>query len=142
MIDDDSIVSLTTAATADLLFIRWAGGASKTPFEDNQRHRRLFDALDGRTQCAGPWSARRSRHFDLVFDALEHAGVDASSARSSGPTRKRLSIEQSAERIHAGIRTACDVIETLPCWGGWKSYTGSLLRSANSRNPTGSSNPA
>src|ERR1700694_5239841 len=51
--------------------------------------------------------------LDLVFDALEHAGVDARQRKIVWTDGKRLSIEQSAERIHAGHPdVACDVIET------------------------------
>jgi hypothetical protein len=39
------------------------------------------------------------RSTDLVFDALEHAGVDARQRKIADG--KRLSIEQSAEHIHA-----------------------------------------
>jgi len=39
---------------------------------------------------------------DLVFDALENAGVDAKRRLIVWDDGKRLSIEQSVERIHAG----------------------------------------
>jgi hypothetical protein len=39
---------------------------------------------------------------DLVFGALEHAGVDARQRKIVWADGQRLSIEQSAERIHAG----------------------------------------
>ena len=51
--------------------------------------------------------------LDLVFDALAHAGVDARQRKIVWADGKRLSIEQSAERIHAehpGV--ARDLIET------------------------------
>ena len=51
--------------------------------------------------------------LDLVFDALEHAGVDARQRKIVWADGNRLSIEQSAERIHAehpGIPR--DLIET------------------------------
>ena len=51
--------------------------------------------------------------LDLVFDALEHAGVDARQRKIVWADGKRLSIEQSAERIHAAHPgVACDLIET------------------------------
>ena len=39
---------------------------------------------------------------DLVFDALQNAGVDAKRRLIVWDDGKRLSIEQSVERIHAG----------------------------------------
>jgi hypothetical protein len=51
--------------------------------------------------------------LDLVFDALEHAGVDARQRKIVWADGKRLSIEQSAERIyaeHPGVPR--DLIET------------------------------
>ena len=39
--------------------------------------------------------------LDQVFDALEHAGVDARHRKIVWADGKRLSIEQSVERIHA-----------------------------------------
>ena len=51
--------------------------------------------------------------LDLVFAALGHAGVDARQRKIVWPDGKRLSIEQSAERIHASHPgVACDLIET------------------------------
>jgi hypothetical protein len=50
---------------------------------------------------------------DLVFAALVHAGVDARQRRIVWTDGKRLSIEQSAERIHAAHPgLARDLIET------------------------------
>ena len=49
---------------------------------------------------------------DLVFDALENAGVDAKRRLIVWDDGKRLSIEQSVERIHAGhLDTPLDQIE-------------------------------
>ena len=39
---------------------------------------------------------------DLVFDALENAGVDPRQRKIVWDDGQRLSIQQSAERIHAG----------------------------------------
>jgi hypothetical protein len=51
--------------------------------------------------------------LDLVFDALDHAGVDARQREIVWADGKRLSIEQSAARIHAGHPgVACELIET------------------------------
>ena len=64
--------------------------------------------MDGRAQGQQSIEA-----LDLVFAALQHAGVDARQRKIVWPDGKRLSIEQSAERIHAdhpGV--ACDLIET------------------------------
>ena len=49
---------------------------------------------------------------DLVFDALENAGVDPRQRKIVWDDGQRLSIEQSAERIHAWHRdTRYDQIE-------------------------------
>src|SRR5664279_4991138 len=65
--------------------MRWASGG-RHPFEDNP----FVDGFLGWIEAP-----------DLVFDALEHAGVDARQRKIVRADGKRLSIEQSAERIHA-----------------------------------------
>ena len=78
--------------------------------------------------------------LDLVFDALAHAGVDARQRKIVWADGKRLSIEQSVERIHAehpGV--ACELIE-LTCWVGSKAVRRNPTPSASSRNSTDSSN--
>ena len=51
--------------------------------------------------------------LDLVFGALEHVDVDARQRKIVWADGKRLSIEQSPERIHAGHPgVPCDLIET------------------------------
>ena len=56
--------------------------------------------------------------LDLVFDALEHAGVDAKRRKIVWDDGKRLSIEQSVERIHAAHPDVPrDQIESHVC--GW-----------------------
>ena len=77
------------------------------PFEDNP-------VIDGFVEWMDAPEGRQSiEALDLVFAALQHAGVDARQRKIVWPDGKRLSIEQSAERIHAdhpGV--ACDLIET------------------------------
>ena len=56
--------------------------------------------------------------LDLVFDALEHAGVDARRRKIIWDDGKQLSIKQSVERIHAGHPDVPrDQIESHLC--GW-----------------------
>jgi len=51
--------------------------------------------------------------LDLVFGALDHVDVDARQRKIVWADGKRLSIEQSAERIHAGhAGVPRDLIET------------------------------
>ena len=129
-----SIVSLATAATGGAILIRWAGGAR------NPRSRTTPSSTAFSNGWTHPRDNSRSRQLDLVFDALEHAGVDARQRKIVWADGKRLSIEQSAERIHAGHPdVACDVIK-LTCWVGWKAVRRKPTPSANSRNSTGSSN--
>ncbi len=132
MINDDSIVSLATTVTSGAIFIRWASGAQDSAFEDNPVINGFLEWMDA------PEGQQSIEALDLVFDALEHAGVDARQRKIVWADGKRLSIEQSAERIHAGHPdVACDVIETSVL--GWlESCTaGSLLRA-----PTRGTRPA
>ncbi len=80
---------------------------AKSPFEDNPVIDGFLEWMDA------PEGQQSIEALDLVFDALEHAGVDARQRKIVWADGKRLSIEQSAERIHAGHQdVACDVIET------------------------------
>ena len=76
--------------------------------------------------------------LDLVFDALEHAGVDAKRRKIVWDDGKRLSIEQSVERIHAAHPDVPrDQIESHVC--GWlESCAPELLlrTSARGNRPT------
>lgn len=80
---------------------------AKHPFEDNP-------VIDGFLEwMVAPEGQRSIEALDLVFDALAHAGVDARQRKIVWTDGKRLSIEQSAERIHAehpGVTR--DLIET------------------------------
>ena len=77
------------------------------PFEDNP-------VIDGFVEWMDAPEGRQSiEALDLVFDALEHAGVDARQRKIAWSDGTPLSIEQSAERIqaeHPGV--ARDLIET------------------------------
>src|SRR6202795_3055053 len=65
-------------------------------FEDNTVIDGFLEWMDA------PEGQQSIEALDLVFDALEHAGVDARQRKIVWADGKRLSIEQSAERIHAG----------------------------------------
>jgi len=83
-----------------------------SPFEDNPVIDGFLEWMDA------PEGQRSIEALDLVFAALAHAGVDARQRRIVWPDGKRLSIRQSAERIHAehpGV--ARDLIE--PHVLGW-----------------------
>ena len=77
------------------------------PFEDNP-------VIDGFVEWMDAPEGRQSiEALDLVFDALEHAGVDARQRKIAWSDGTPLSIEQSAERIHAAHPgVACELIET------------------------------
>jgi hypothetical protein len=80
---------------------------AESAFEDNPVINGFLEWMDA------PEGQQSIEALDLVFDALEHAGVDARQRKIVWADGKRLSIEQSAERIHAGHPdVACDVIET------------------------------
>jgi hypothetical protein len=80
---------------------------AKSAFEDNS-------IIDGFLEWMEAAEGQQSiEALDLVFDALEHASVDAGQRKIVWADGKRLSIEQAAERIHAehpGV--ACELIET------------------------------
>ena len=80
---------------------------AESAFKDNPVINGFLEWMDA------PEGQQSIEALDLVFGALEHAGVDARQRKIVWADGKRLSIEQSAERIHAGHPdVACDVIET------------------------------
>ena len=77
------------------------------PFEDNPVIEGFLDWMDA------PEGQQSIEALDLVFAALEHAGVDARQRKIVWADGTRLSIEQSVARIHAGHSgVACELIET------------------------------
>jgi hypothetical protein len=68
---------------------------AKSPFEDNPVIDGFLEWIDA------PEGQQSIETLDLVFGALAHAGVDAGQRKIVWADGKRLSIEQSAERIHA-----------------------------------------
>ncbi|HKN46132.1 MAG TPA: hypothetical protein VJW23_19650 [Propionibacteriaceae bacterium] len=85
---------------------------AKHPFEDNF----FIDGFLG--WMDSPEGQHSIEALDLVFDALEHAGVDAKRRKIVWDDGKRLSIEQSVERIRAAHPDVPrDQIESHVC--GW-----------------------
>ena len=82
MIGVDSGVSDATAVSCRAILIRWESDAGQT------------SSTTTRSQTAGEVSG-------LVFATLENASVDAKRRKIIWADGERLSIEQSAERIHA-----------------------------------------
>jgi len=77
------------------------------PFEDNPVIEGFLDWMDA------PEGQQSIEALDLVFDALQHAGVDARQRKIVWADGTRLSIEQSVARIHAGHPgVPRDLIET------------------------------
>ena len=70
--------------------------ARETPFDDNPFIDGCLEWMDA------PEGQQSIEALDLVFGALEHAGVDARQREIVWADGKRLSIEQSTDRIHAG----------------------------------------
>jgi hypothetical protein len=68
---------------------------AKTAFEDNPVIDGFLEWMDA------PEGQQSIEALDLVFAALDHAGVDARQRKIVWADGKLLSIEQSAERIHA-----------------------------------------
>jgi hypothetical protein len=94
----------------------------KSPFENNPFIDGFVEWMDA------PEGQHSIDALDLVFDALEHAGVDARRRKIMWDDGKQLSIKQSVERIHAGHPDVPrDQIESHLC--GWlencapKSYS-------------------
>jgi hypothetical protein len=80
---------------------------AKHPFEDNPIIDGFLAWMDA------PEGQQSIEALDLVFDALGHAGVDAGQRKIVWADGKRLSIEQSAERILAEHpHVSRDLIET------------------------------
>ena len=85
---------------------------AKHPFEDNF----FIDGFLG--WMDSPEGQHSIEALDLIFDALEHAGVDAKRRKIVWDDGRRLSIEQSVERIHAAHPDVPrDQIESHVC--GW-----------------------
>src|ERR1700683_2638133 len=110
---------------------------AKHPFEDNP-------AIDGFVEWMdAPEGQQSIEALDLVFDALAHAGVDARQRKIVWADGIRLSIEQSAERIHAGHLCRQPL---LPCvdgslrWcvplGAKATISGTLIRAHQSVTPS------
>jgi hypothetical protein len=95
VIDDDSIVSCRDSSGQRRYPHPMGKRRAKHPFEDNP-------AIDGFLEWMGAPEGQQSiEALDLVFSALEHAGVDARQRKIVWADGRRLSIEQSTDRIHA-----------------------------------------
>ena len=80
---------------------------AKHPFEDNPVIDGVLEWMDA------PEGQQSIEALDLVFYALQHASVDARQRMIVWADGKRISIEQSVARIHAGHPgVACELIET------------------------------
>jgi hypothetical protein len=105
---------------------KWSG-KDKHPFEDNPF---IEDFIDWMGSSEGQDSIEA---LDLVFDALQNVDVDARRRKIVWPDGKRLSIEESAARLHAEHPDmSCDLIEThvLGWLGGCapESYTDEQMK--------------
>ena len=80
---------------------------AKSPFENNPVIDGFLEWMDA------PEGQQSIEALDRVFDALEHAGVDARQRKIVWADGKRLSIAQSVARIRAGQPgVTCELIET------------------------------
>src|SRR3954462_11143548 len=68
---------------------------TKHPLEDNPFVEGFLEWMDA------PEGQQSIQALDQVFDALEHAAVDARHRKTVWADGKRLCVEQSVERIHA-----------------------------------------
>ena len=71
---------------------------AESAFEDNPVIDGFLERMDA------PEGQQSIEALDLVFDALQHAGIDARQRKIVWADGERLSIGQSAARIHAAER--------------------------------------
>src|SRR5438270_10761894 len=83
---------------------------TKHPLEDNPFIEGFLEWMDA------PEGQQSIQALDQVFDALEHAGVDARHRKIVWADGKRLSIEQSVERIHAKAFKATRFEDAIASW--------------------------
>jgi hypothetical protein len=96
VIDHDSIVSCRDSSGQQRYPHPMSKRRAKHPFEENP-------FIDGFLEWMGAPEGQQSiEALDLVFGALEHAGVDVRQRKIVWADGKRLSIEQSTDRIHTG----------------------------------------
>ena len=108
---------------------------AKSPFENNP-------FIDGFVEWMDTPEGQHSIDaLDLVFDALEHAGVDARWRKIIWDDGKQLSIKQSVERIHAGHPDVPAIRSKVTSAAGSKTARPSPTPNASSRNSTSSSAP-
>src|SRR5438309_12017960 len=88
---------------------------TKHPLEDNPFIEGFLEWMDA------PERQQSIQVLDRVFDALEHAGVDARHRKIVWVDGKRLSIEQSVERIHAKHPGVPRYLIETHVLGGWKA---------------------
>ena len=94
VIDHDSFVSCRDSSGQRCYPHPTAKRRAKHPFEDNPFIDGCLEWMDA------PEGQQSIEALDLVFGALEHAGVDARQRKIVWADGKRLSIEHSTDRIH------------------------------------------
>jgi hypothetical protein len=95
VIEHDSIVSCRDSSGQRRYSHPMGKRRAKHPFEDNPFIDGFLEWMDA------PEGQQSIEALDLVFGTLEHAGVDARQRKIVWADGKRLSIEQSTDRIHA-----------------------------------------
>jgi hypothetical protein len=96
VIDQDSFVSCRDSSGQRCYPHPIGKRRAKHPFEDNPFIDGFLEWMDA------PEGQQSIEALDLVFGALEHAGADARQRKIVWADGKRLSIEQSTDRIHRG----------------------------------------
>jgi hypothetical protein len=94
VIDHDSFVSFRDSSGQRCYPHPMSKRRAKHPFEDNPFIDGFLEWMDA------PEGQQSIEALDLVFGALEHAGVDARQRKIVWADGKRLSIEHSTDRIH------------------------------------------
>ena len=109
---------------------------AKHPFEDNPFIEGFLEWMDA------PEGQQSIEALDLVFAALQHAGVDARQRKIVWADGKRLSIEQSAERIHAAHPRSASGRGSRPDRDSRAGLAGELCAGILLRAPTRGTRPA
>src|SRR3954454_15617821 len=86
VIAPESIVSLATAVTSGAILIRWSSGARHIPWRTIPSSKAFSNGW-----MDAPEGQQSIQALDQVFDALEHAGVDARHRKIVWADGKRLS---------------------------------------------------
>src|SRR5208337_1569256 len=132
VIDDDSIVSLATAASSGAILIRWATGAR------NILSRTARSPTTPSTGWTSPRDNSQSRRLIWSSAHWTMSTSTPSSARSSGPTGNDSRSRRRRNASTPSIRTYPATYSKLTCSVGWKTARQNPTPTNRWRNSTSS----